>query len=104
MSEEILVPCAQCGADIGVILGTGSRDDLAGLRCWRCDAGLPPIPPPAPPPPPLPHYCPLTSLCLYRAGWRCGDCGREFETGELALAALTERGHTPAITDQVIPC
>jgi DNA-directed RNA polymerase subunit RPC12/RpoP len=96
MSAEILVPCAQCGADIGVILGTGSRDDLARLRCWRCDAGLPPLPKPEPPPALKPHPCPPTSLSIYQTGWKCGDCGQ-------VLAASEIVGARP-IVDAVSPC
>ena len=86
MSAEILVPCAACAVDIGVILGTGSREDLAGLRCWRCVAGLPPVPPPEPPPPVEPHGCPPTSLRIHRTGWRCNDCGRVLAAGDVARA------------------
>ena len=73
MSEEIIIQCAKCDADIG----TG--DELVGRCCWRCEAGLPPLskPEPSPPlPPPVPHDCPPTTLNLYRTRWKCSACGR----------------------------
>lgn len=87
MSEEIIVQCAGCGADVGVILGTGSREDLVGLRCWRCKEGLPLLLKPVPSPPPAPHPCPPTSLRIYRGGWKCGDCGKTLAASEIVSAA-----------------
>lgn len=84
MSEELLIPCAACAADVGVILGAGTREELAGLRCWRCKAGLPPAPPPAPAPPLVPHHCPPTSLNIYRTGWKCNACGRLLSGADIA--------------------
>ncbi len=94
MSAEILISCAQCNSDIGVILGTGSRDDLAELRCWRCDAGLPPLPKPGPAPLPEPHHCPPTAMRIYKTGWKCCDCGRFFTATEVVAAVVSAESVT----------
>ena len=85
MNTEILVPCSKCGGGVGVILGTGTREDLVGLRCWRCKAGLPPVPKPEPPKPqPLvPHHCSLARVNLYKSVWRCGACGRMLSNDDI---------------------
>lgn len=104
MSEEILVPCAKCGDDVGVILGIGTRDELGNVRCWRCDAGLPRLPKPEPstPPPLVPHHCPLARVNLYKSAWRCGACGRLLSNED--IGAQLDRIKASASDAQAASC